>query len=408
MKTKRFSVITSLLIVVFLSLMTMTGALADRILYLDSSASITIPNTFKYSKKESGITFYSDSRSSIEMLYEALDFKLTLSQMKTVVSTNGFSNISVETNGNGVTYVLGHKLLSATQAEAVACFSSKNSTILLMIIYNPFKDSELTTTAKVLVSIKVASQTPSVPTPKPTATPTPTPTNNPLPAGWNQLNGNWYFVDNTGSYTVGWAKLNEKWYLFDNNGKMLTGWQQNNGNWYFFDGSGAMQTGWLQSGGVWYYLDSSGVMAKGWKEIQEGKTKTWYYFKADGAMVTDWQIIDGKWELFSSSGAWQYTWGDAEGNDSGSVIETVTEVPTAEATAAPTEEPAPEIIIGTDAYTPMGQPDSSWMKMNVCGNIYFYLPDRYKLDTYKTHISATFSSYWYNSSGFQFCNFFIH
>ena len=98
MKMNKASVITSLLIVMVLSLITMTGALADRILYLDSSASITIPNTFKYSKKESGITFYSDSRSSIEMLYEALDFKLTLSQMKTVVSTNGFSNISVETN----------------------------------------------------------------------------------------------------------------------------------------------------------------------------------------------------------------------------------------------------------------------------------------------------------------------
>ncbi len=36
---------------------------------------------------------------------------------------------------------------------------------------------------------------------------------------------------------------------------MLTGWQEKNGNWYYLDNNGAMRKGWVQAANGWYYLN---------------------------------------------------------------------------------------------------------------------------------------------------------
>lgn len=48
--------------------------------------------------------------------------------------------------------------------------------------------------------------------------------------------------------------------LSGSTGAMKTGWQQLGGQWYYLNGSGEMTTGWQAVGGRWYYMGSNGVM----------------------------------------------------------------------------------------------------------------------------------------------------
>ncbi len=123
-------------------------------------------------------------------------------------------------------------------------------------------------------------------------------------AGWQQIDGAWYYMNTSGEALTGWLNDGGTWYYFASSGAMLTGWQQIGGTWYYFDSNGAMQTGWVNDRGTWYYLNASGVMCTGWKQV----SGTWYYFVSSGAMQIGWQQIGGTWYYFASSGAMQTGW----------------------------------------------------------------------------------------------------
>ena len=59
-----------------------------------------------------------------------------------------------------------------------------------------------------------------------------------------------------------------------------------------------MQTGWQQIGGQWYYLDSAGIMQTGWMKDND----KWYFLLPSGAMAVNttidgrWIGADGVWE----------------------------------------------------------------------------------------------------------------
>ena len=75
-------------------------------------------------------------------------------------------------------------------------------------------------------------------------------------------------------------------------GIMQTGWQNVNGNWYYLNSKGAMQTGWLLKEGKYYFLNTDGTMAYGWVNSRGG----WYYFqKPDGDMLTNAYAPDGRY-----------------------------------------------------------------------------------------------------------------
>ena len=118
-------------------------------------------------------------------------------------------------------------------------------------------------------------------------------------AGWNQIDGKWYYYDESLVMQTGWLKDGNKWYLLGEDGVMLTGWQQVNSKWYYLSGSGAMVTGWKKIGSYWFYFNGGGDMVTGWKKVS-GK---WYYFNASGSMKTGWLKLDGKWYYLESSGA---------------------------------------------------------------------------------------------------------
>ena len=62
---------------------------------------------------------------------------------------------------------------------------------------------------------------------------------------------------------------------------MEKGWNEVDGKWYFMNQSGAMQTGWVQVSGKWYYAYSSGALAV------DTITPDGYKVSANGEWVED-------------------------------------------------------------------------------------------------------------------------
>lgn len=103
-------------------------------------------------------------------------------------------------------------------------------------------------------------------------------------SGWKNVDGIWYYFDESGRACFGWIFEGGSWYYLDkNSGAMATGWINDGGTWYYADSSGSMRTGWLNLGGTWYWLDGSGAMATGWRWIDG----TWYCFKSSGEWISD-------------------------------------------------------------------------------------------------------------------------
>ena len=90
---------------------------------------------------------------------------------------------------------------------------------------------------------------------------------------------------------------------------MVTGWANVDGRWYFMDDSGAMRSGWLKDvSGEWYYLNpisdgTKGAMRVGWHQIDN----KWYYFNTvsngtQGRMLKSQRTQDGY--LLKEDGSW--------------------------------------------------------------------------------------------------------
>ncbi|MDR3594899.1 carbohydrate binding domain-containing protein [Clostridium sp.] len=128
----------------------------------------------------------------------------------------------------------------------------------------------------------------------------PTIISNGVIAEWKQSteNGDWSYVDDSGTTVTNWKMIDGIWYNFDESGIMRTGWINDGGTWYYTDESGAMQTGWINDKGTWYFSDASGAMQTGIIEVK-GKV---YSLASSGAMQTGKVMIDNKEYNFSNSG----------------------------------------------------------------------------------------------------------
>lgn len=145
-------------------------------------------------------------------------------------------------------------------------------------------------------------------------------------AGWQKINGKWYYFSDDGWVRTGWVcDTDGRWYYMNNDGSMATGWfkpvtsprwyyldpanghmltscwiQDKDSNcWYYLNEAGVMCTGWLLSGNTWYLLDDNGAMCTGWN-IVNGR---WYYLNQSGAMLTGWQEINGFYYYMDENGA---------------------------------------------------------------------------------------------------------
>lgn len=122
-----------------------------------------------------------------------------------------------------------------------------------------------------------------------------------LKNGWNQIDGDWYYVINGELMKKTTVSIGGKLYGFDPDGAMITNMIYED---RIFGKDGIGLIGWQQWGGQWYYLlPQTGEMATGLHTV--GKYQ--YYFYEDygfdhGVMCTTETIVDGKKYTFNSNG----------------------------------------------------------------------------------------------------------
>lgn len=123
----------------------------------------------------------------------------------------------------------------------------------------------------------------------------------------------WCLIDDTGAFLKGWQQVDGNWYYLNGNGTMATGWNNIENAWYYLNPvSGEMKMGWLLDKNKWYYLiketdkdkaEYKGQMVCNCSRVIDGKT---YTFDKDGHMmeslVSD-KLIDfiKSWEGFSAT-----------------------------------------------------------------------------------------------------------
>ena len=96
--------------------------------------------------------------------------------------------------------------------------------------------------------------------------------------GWKLIDGNWYYLEQSGAMATGWKLISNNWYYLEQNGAMVTGWKLIDSNWYYLEENGSMATGWRLINNNWYYMYGSGIMATntiidGWKIDANGVAK---------------------------------------------------------------------------------------------------------------------------------------
>ena len=181
-------------------------------------------------------------------------------------------------------------------------------------------------------------------------------------AGWKNINGNWYYLNNRSQYIKHWALIDGKTYYFmqgseyayeafwgdinlDEVGVMCTGYRVINHKLYYFDQDGVCQgvcgpkDGWYNANGIWYFMkggivstgmisvnganyilgpdgkmytntvvnsnglryvnaDGAVVTTQGWLLTSDG----YVYIQANGTVCTGVQVIDGVTYYFSANG----------------------------------------------------------------------------------------------------------
>ena len=131
-----------------------------------------------------------------------------------------------------------------------------------------------------------------------------------LQTGWFLIDGYYHYADENGSICSGWTVVDGIRYYLRSDGLMMSGWQNIDGKKYFLNASGVTQTGWVLVNGVYYYADADGVMQTGWI-LDDGK---YYYLDSNSAMTSGWKYIDGYWYYLNASGVMQVGWVDEGGN----------------------------------------------------------------------------------------------
>ena len=119
--------------------------------------------------------------------------------------------------------------------------------------------------------------------------------------GWQEINGQSYYINNEGNKEVGWNTIDGFKYYFNNSGIKQIGWLEVDGSWYYMGYNGEMQTGFREIFGSKYYFNTNGVQQRGWKTIDGFK----YYFNNSGIKQIGWLEVDGSWYYMGYNGEMQ-------------------------------------------------------------------------------------------------------
>lgn len=127
--------------------------------------------------------------------------------------------------------------------------------------------------------------------------------------GWVKQDGGTYYY-RSGAVVIGWQTIDGNRYYFDNTGKAYTGWHRINGDRYYFGEDGIVQKGWMTIAGAQYYLGKNGIACTGWQKINGNQ----YYFDDNAAMCTGWQSVGGSKYYFGDNGVMRTGWETINGN----------------------------------------------------------------------------------------------
>lgn len=169
----------------------------------------------------------------------------------------------------------------------------------------------------------------------PVDTAQPSHTEETVTSGWQTINGQLYYYDDSGTACKGWQTIDESRFFFRPNGTLATGWFRLDGACYYlttsgaavgptvidgeayiFDDQGRLGNGLTQVQGTNYltdaaghptsgwqdgmYFDEQGCMAVGWTTIGSFL----HYFRQDGSPAAGELQIDGKDYYFAENGQW--------------------------------------------------------------------------------------------------------
>ena len=161
-----------------------------------------------------------------------------------------------------------------------------------------------------------------------------------LTEGWNQIDQDWYYVQDGSLVYDQMLQINGKYYFFDDEGKMLNGGLvYYYGSGFVTDADGALQTGWQKVNGKWVYAypGSYRIIENGWEIIGDKRyffdedgflrygTINWYgsvyVTDADGAATykeevkSGWYLEDNGWYYYENGNAYDGWLGDYYLND---------------------------------------------------------------------------------------------
>ena len=128
---------------------------------------------------------------------------------------------------------------------------------------------------------------------------------NPMRTGIFQIDGVYYAFNNDGSMYIGWYENRGNKYYFTDKGR-ASGFTNIDGSTYFFSRweDNPMRTGFFQIDGVYYYFDESGVMQTGYHKI-DGIT---YYFNEDGSLYNGFYTVNGNQYYMQPDGTRAVGW----------------------------------------------------------------------------------------------------
>ena len=143
--------------------------------------------------------------------------------------------------------------------------------------------------------------------------------------GWNQIGGEWIYLDKNGNKKIGWitdagkeyyldeeghkvsgfVKINDKKYYFNEDGSAYSGFLQANGALYYVKNGGQVMTGRFKIGEKQYYAAKGGKLYRGFK-VRKGYK---YYFDPEtGAALSGLQKIGANYYYFDVAGRMQTGW----------------------------------------------------------------------------------------------------
>ncbi len=148
-------------LVLMLSLLVCTGAIASQKIKLDKTASVKIADTMNFDRVDKEITYYKDQKLAFALGYRVFDGQTDLKQVASILKKNGYSSVKTETKHS---VELCHGKKSANGKTTTMYYFNTNSNHYVMLAFTCDNSSAAKKAMKTAVNsirVKASSGTPT-------------------------------------------------------------------------------------------------------------------------------------------------------------------------------------------------------------------------------------------------------